>query len=131
MPTKVLFLCEHAAGKSLIAATYFHEAAVAAGLDVEISVAGTDPDGANMPDVVEALTAEGYDIGWSPRLVSVEDVSASDHVISIGCDPSEIPGGTAITEWDVPMLSEDLPGSMSAIRRKVFGLVRDLEGSQI
>ncbi|MGI8658830.1 MAG: hypothetical protein ACR2K4_08735 [Candidatus Limnocylindria bacterium] len=34
MTTTVLFLCPHAAGKSLLAATYFRAAAVRSGLDV-------------------------------------------------------------------------------------------------
>jgi hypothetical protein len=69
MTTNVLFSCPHAAGKSLVAATYFRAAAARRELDVQIAVAGLDPDPQNMPNVVAALEAQGYGIGWSPKLI--------------------------------------------------------------
>lgn len=125
-PTRVLFMCPHAAGKSLFAATYFRAAAARVGLDAEIDVAGPDPDAANMPNVVAALEAQGFEIGWNPRRVLPGDTAVADHVISVGCDPATIPASTSMHEWDVPMLSEDFDGSMRAIHARAEALAVDL-----
>lgn len=126
MPTKILFLCPHSAGKSLAAATYFRAAARRAGLEVDIAVAGPEPDEANMPTVVDALTEQGYRIDWSPRLVTEPDTNAATHLISIGCDHDAIPTDRQIVEWDVPLISEDLPGSLQAIYAECEALATQL-----
>ncbi|MEO5985549.1 MAG: hypothetical protein ABIW50_00695 [Candidatus Limnocylindria bacterium] len=118
MTTTVLFLCPHAAGKSLIAATYFQAAVVRSGLDVLIDVAGPEPDEKNIPAVVAALEAQGYEVGWEPRLVTAHDADRADIIVSIGCDRSAIPTSQTVTEWQVPLLSEDLSGSMRAIHER-------------
>lgn len=130
MSTKILFMCPHSAGKSLAAATYFRSAAHRAGLDVDIMVAGPDPDTENMPTVVEALTAQGYEISWHPRLVSERDTSGADHLISIGCDHDAIPTASSIIEWDVPLISKDLPGSLQAIHQRCEALAVELAGGR-
>ncbi|HUG85674.1 MAG TPA: hypothetical protein VMM13_14005, partial [Euzebya sp.] len=73
MTTRVLFMCPHAAGKSLLAATYVRAAARRAALDVTIAVAGPDPDAHNMPGVVAALRSQGYTIDWHPRRITPDD----------------------------------------------------------
>lgn len=115
MTINVLFMCPHSAGKSLMAATYFRAAAVRHGLDVSVSTAGPDPDEHNMPNVTAALIEQGYTIAWDPRLVTTKDTQEADLMISVGCDHDSIPTRDAITEWDVPLLSEDFEGSMTAI----------------
>lgn len=126
MPTTILFTCPHSAGKSLAAATYFRSAAMRAGLDVEIAVAGPEPDEVNMPPVVAALAAEGFRIDWQPRLITEHDTANADHVISIGCDLDSLPAGTEVTEWDVPLISHDLPGSLRAIHHRCEALADQL-----
>ncbi|MEM9132827.1 MAG: hypothetical protein AAF962_06280 [Actinomycetota bacterium] len=118
MTTNVLFLCPHSAGKSLAAATYLRSAAARAGIDVDIAVAGTDPDAVNMPTVVDALSAQGFRIDWQPRLVTEADTAAADHVVSIGCDHDAVPTTSPIVEWDVPLISIDLLGSLDAIHHR-------------
>lgn len=120
--TRVLFVCPHAAGKSLLAATYFRAAAARAGLDVDIDVAGPEPDPVNMPDVQAALEAQGFAIGWQPRLVTAEDTAMADMIVSIGCDLAAIPTDREVLEWDAPMLSEDFAGSLRAIHEHAQAL---------
>lgn len=115
MTTRVLFLCPHSAGKSLLAATYFRAAAARHGIDVAIDVAGPDPDETNMSNVVTALEQQGHAISWTPRLVTGADTDAADLVISVGCELESLPTSGPVTEWDVPMLSEDFAGSVQAI----------------
>lgn len=125
--TCVLFMCPHAAGKSLFAATYFRAAAARAGIDVEIDVAGPEPDPANMPNVEAALEDQGFTISWHPRLVTADDVAAAELIISVGCDHASIPTDQPITEWDVAMLSDDFEASMRAIHAHAEALVAEIE----
>ncbi len=118
MTTNVLFLCDHSAGKSLLAATYFRAAAARAGLDVAIDIAGPDPDEQPMPNVVAALESQGHTVSWNPRRVTEEDLSNADEVVSIGCSLDDLPldcRTSPIIEWDVPMLSQDFDGAVRSI----------------
>lgn len=126
MTNKVLFLCPHSAGKSLLAATYFRAAAARRGLDVTIDVAGPEPDPENIPRVVDALNRQGHAIGWTPRLVDQADTAAADVVVSIGCDRDAIPTTEPIREWDVPMLSEDFEAALQAIHERAEALALEL-----
>lgn len=129
MSINVLFMCPHSAGKSLAAATYFRAAAWRAGLDVEVTVAGPDPDEANMPHVVEALMAQGYTIDWTPQLITDREAAEADHLISIGCDHDTIPTDEPITEWDVPLITADPMGSLRSIHDHCERLARELQPS--
>ncbi len=124
--TKVLFMCPHSAGKSLAAATYFRAASSRLGLDVSIAVAGPEPDEVNMPPVVEALESQGFTIGWTPRLVDESDTSDAEILISIGCDHETIPGDREVAEWEVPLISQDLAGSLQAIHDNAEALAARL-----
>lgn len=127
--TKVLFMCPHSAGKSLLAATYFRAAAQRAGLDVAIDVAGPDPDAENIPRVQNALEAQGYTIGWQPKLVSAGDTESADVIVSVGCEPSDIPTTKSMTEWDVPMLMSDFDGAVRAIHAHAEALAQAMAES--
>lgn len=124
MTTRVLFLCPHSAGKSVFASTYFRSAVARLGVDAVASVAGTDPDDETMPNVRAAIEGQGFVVTDAPRVVTAADAGRADIVVSIGCEPGEIPADEVI-EWDVPMLSEDFAGSMNAI----FELAEALAGS--
>lgn len=129
MTTTVLFMCPHAAGKSLLAATYFRAAANRNGLDVAIKVAGPDPDAHNMVDVQSALEEQGYTIGWHPKLIEASDTETADVIVSIGCERAQIPTDKVMVEWETPMLSDDFAGSMAAIHSRAEALAVDLSNS--
>jgi len=40
----VIFVCEHGAAKSIIAATYLNKIAIEKGLNLQVFARGTDPD---------------------------------------------------------------------------------------
>ncbi len=126
MTTNVLFMCPHAAGKSLFAATYFRAAAGRAGLDVAISLAGPDPDDHNMVNVQAALEEQGYAINWNPKLVDQGDTDTADIIVSIGCEHGQIPTDKPIVDWTTPLLSEDFSGAMTAIHANAEALAAQL-----
>lgn len=126
MTTNVLFICPHAAGKSLLAATYFRAAAARRGLDVSIDLAGPDPDAVNMANVQASLEAQGFVIGWNPRLIDASDTDAADLIVSVGCPRSVIPGEHDVRMWEVPQLSDNFAGSVSAIHAHAEALAAEL-----
>ena len=126
MTTRVLFLCPHAAGKSVLAATYFTAAAARLGLDATADVAGPEPEADLGPRVRQALRDQGFIERWHPRLVNQHDVGAADTIINIGCDRSAIPTDKTVIEWDVPLLTDDFAGSMAALHALVEDLARTL-----
>jgi protein-tyrosine-phosphatase len=125
----VLFLCPHAAAKSVLAAAEFDRLAAERGLATRADAAGTEPDPATSPAVVAALAAEGVDVsGHQPRRVSQDELAAAWRVVSLGCDLDGIaPAGLAVERWDdVPPVSADLPTARAAIRARVARLVDEL-----
>ena len=126
MTTRILFLCPHSAGKSVLAATYFTAAAARIGLDAIADVAGPEPDDDLGPNVRRALRAQGFVEGWQPKLLSAQDVANADAIVNIGCDPSALPTGTRVIQWDVPLLDDDFQGAMTTIHSFAESLARDL-----
>jgi protein-tyrosine-phosphatase len=126
MTTKVLFLCPHSAGKSVLAATYFRAATRRLGVDAEASVAGTEPDREVMPNVSAALAAQGFVESWQPRLVTAAEIDAADVIVNIGCVHADLPTDRRVTDWDVPLLSENFVGSMAALHERAESLAREL-----
>lgn len=125
----ILFLCPHNAAKSLLAVANFDRLATARGLPFRPVSAGTEPAAAPSPAVVAILQAEGIDVaGYQPRHVTEEDMAGARRVISMGCNPHDLPPTTAlIEEWDdIPPASHDLETARVAMRRRLQILVDQL-----
>jgi len=124
----VLFMCPHGAAKSVLATAYFKKQARARGLDVDVKAVGTEPDPAVSPVVVQHLTANGYEVPVAkPQLVSPEDLTAADLVVSLGCDVAGRPVRGEVRRWDdIPSPSADFAGADAAIKQHVDRLVDEL-----
>ena len=84
---RVLFVCVHNAGRSVMAEALFNE--LAAGR-AQASSAGTIPGGAPHPVVVEAMREVGLDVaGHRGRLLTDDMVRSADRVITMGCAVDE------------------------------------------
>jgi arsenate reductase len=80
---RVLFVCVHNAGRSVMAEAFFNR--LAGGRAVAVS-AGTEPREAPHPEVVEAMREVGVDVsGHRGRLLTDEMVGSADRVITMGC----------------------------------------------
>src|SRR4051794_10079841 len=126
----VLFLCPHNAAKSLLAVAYFDRLAGERGLPFRAESAGTEPAEGPAPAVVAALQAEGVDVSdYHPRHVEPRDLAGAHHVISMGCDLTDLwLPAERIERWDdVPPVSQDLKTAYAAIRRHVETLVTNLD----
>jgi arsenate reductase len=94
----VLFVCVHNAGRSQMAAGYLRHLA---GDRVEVLSAGSEPKDQINPVAVEAMAEEGIDIaGNTPKILSDEQVQASDVVITMGCgDACKFYPGKRYEDW--------------------------------
>jgi arsenate reductase len=129
MRPTILFLCPHAAAKSVLAAAYCQRLARQRGLDVQITSAGTEPDATVSPSIVELLRAEGLDVAHhTPRRVTQEEIGAAFRVISLGCDVRHLaPPGTRVEHWDdVPAPSQQLERAREVIAAHVERFVEEL-----
>ena len=91
MATTIIFLCPHAAAKSVAAAAFLTREAGERGLSLQISTAGTHPDPDILPIVRARLEMEGLPVHEPPRKVTDEDLSAADMIVNIGCDHDDLP----------------------------------------
>jgi arsenate reductase (thioredoxin) len=133
MPQTLLFLCPHGAAKSVIAAAYCRRLVAQHGLDLDVTSAGTEPDAAAGPAVVELLRTEGLDVAYDrPQAVSRKALAAAFRVISMGCDVGDLaPPGTIVEHWnDVPSPSQDLIAARDRIAAHVEQLIVGLMGQQ-
>ena len=125
MPTTVLFVCVHNAGRSQMAAGYLR---ALGGDAVEVLSAGSAPGAAVNPVAVAAMAEEGIDIsGAIPTLLTTESVRESDVVITMGCgDACPFYPGKIYLDWKL----EDPAGkgveSVRPIRDEIKGLVENL-----
>ncbi|QRV01670.1 low molecular weight phosphatase family protein [Arcanobacterium phocisimile] len=99
-PVTVMFACRKNAGRSQIAA-----ALLAAKTDDRVRVlsAGTTPANELHPQTYETLAEIGLEpLGGSPTQLTVDNVSESDWVITMGCgETCPIFPGTHYEDWDV------------------------------
>ena len=122
---EVLFLCSHGGAKSVIAAAHFNGIAAERGLPfVATAAAAEDPYDAVPSPVADYLQREGFDVrAFRPHQVVPGEIRKAARIVTIGC---EVPD--AHDRWeDVPPASEDLEGSVAAIRRHVEALIEDLD----
>lgn len=129
----VLFVCVHNAGRSQIAAGFLTHLA---GDRIEVRSAGSLPADQINPAAVEAMKEVGIDIsGQTPKVLTPEDVQASDYVITMGCgDTCSIFPGKRYLDWQL----EDPAGKgveavrpiRDEIKTRVERLIAEIEAKQ-
>ena len=126
----VVFVCEHGAAKSVIAAAHFNRLASELKLPYRAVARGTNPDDAVAPAVQTRLAAEGLDVSaWKPKLVSDDDIKRAGQIVSLATDlPAQKPSAKPkLLEWnDIPPVSQDYTAARAAIVREVEALVKKL-----
>lgn len=121
----VLFVCVHNAGRSQMAAGYLQHFA---GDWVEVRSAGSAPADSINPAVVIAMKEEGIDLSAKrPKILSDEDVEASDVVITMGCgDVCPIYPGTRYLDWKLDDPAGQSIDAIRQIRDQIKSLVKEL-----
>jgi protein-tyrosine-phosphatase len=127
---KAVFVCEHGAAKSVIAAAYFNKLVAERGLKYHAVSRGTAPDPDFSSTTVAGLRADGFaPLAGAPTLLRMTDLESASFVVSFGPD---IKGGENLKriEWnDIPSPSADYGAARDAIRSRVEQLISHLSSA--
>jgi arsenate reductase (thioredoxin) len=127
--TRVLFVCLHNAGRSQMSEVLF---AGAADGQHEARSAGTTPAERVHPEVVEAMSELGVELGARvPRRLSREDAEWADVVVTMGCgDECPYLPGKRYLDWDLPdprgRSLDEVRATREEIGRRVEALLAEL-----
>ena len=125
----VLFVCEHGAAKSVIAAAYFNKLAKDPRLNYKATFRGVNPDPALNSVAEKGLRQDGIDTsGWKPARVTQRDVDEASLIVTLAC---ALPAGThvasKVTDWsEIPSPSQNYQRARDEIKKRVQKLVDDL-----
>ena len=124
----VVFVCEHGAAKSVIAATYFNKMAEESNLDLRAIARGTNPDERYSANTIAGFLADGLMVAeLVPRKLSAADVESAQRIITFCELPEEYRNKAGIEQWDgVPPVSEDYEKARDAIAEHLNQLMKEL-----
>ena len=124
----VVFVCEHGAAKSVIAATLFNKAAREASAPFRAIARGTDPDEEITPGAVAGLSAEGLRPDEvRPTALAQSDIDRAAHVVWFGDPPPEFGAAQSAEQWKgVPAFSDGYRGARESIGEHVDALLQRL-----
>ena len=121
----VMFVCVHNAGRSQMAQGFLQHLA---GDRVEVRSSGTMPADQVNPSAVEAMSELGIDISLAkPKVLTNEDVRASDYVITMGCgDACPFYPGKKYLDWKLDDPAGKGVEAVRPIRDQIKKLVEQL-----
>lgn len=126
----ILFVCEHGAARSTIAAAYFNKLAKEKNINYTAIFRGTNPDASLSDDTKKGLVMDGFDInGWHPQLVAQNDINSASVIITFDCTLAmEDDLEKLIYRWNgIPPISKDYLVAKNEIVDKVTTLIKKLE----
>ena len=126
---KIVFVCEHGAAKSVIAATYFNKLAKERNLDWEATCRGTNPDDVVGSKIKDGLTADNlYDPALSPQKLSLQDTTDVEKIILFTPLPKDFKTKIDVEDWsEIPNVDGAYPDRRDAIVKKINLLLDSLE----
>jgi hypothetical protein len=125
---KVLFVCQHGAAKSVIAARHFTALARDRGLNVEAVAAGVEPDEVIPLHVTAGLRSDGVDDhATAPQAVTRDLLAKAQVVVAFGCDLSAFTDDSRrIIQWNgVPAVSDGYDPARAAILQRLPAVLND------
>lgn len=124
----IVFVCEHGAAKSIVAAAHFNEIARQTGLGVHAIARGTYPEPALSENAVMGLLADGLrPTHPRPQKLEPADIVGARKVVAFCTLPQEYEQEQRIEHWDdVPPVSEGYEQARDAILVHVQRLVTSL-----
>ena len=126
----VMFVCVHNAGRSQMAQGFLQHFA---GDRIEVRSSGTMPGNQVNPSAVAAMAELGIDISSAkPKVLTNEDVMASDYVITMGCgDACPFYPGKIYLDWALQDPAgkgvEDVRPIRDEIKALVEGLIAEID----
>ena len=127
-PRTIVFVCEHGAAKSLIAAAYFNKLAEESGLELRAMARGTNPDNELSAKAIAGLQEDGLTPTESfPQKLSMEDLEFAQRIITFCELPKKYQQIRIMEQWDdVPPVSENYETARDAIRKQLEWLMKKL-----
>jgi len=121
----IVFVCEHGAAKSILAAAYFNQLARKMGLDLQAVARGTNPDNELSPQTVKGLSEDGLTpTETAPQKLTEADVQSAQRVIAFCELPTEYQGQAKIERWDdIPPVSENYEQARDAIVERIHQML--------
>src|SRR5688572_28353467 len=97
---KIIFVCEHGAGKSVIATSYFNKPAKERNLDYVAECRGTNPDSIVSLKTQEGLTKDNvYDSNTKPTKLQISDTTNAARIILFTTAPPGLNTKVKIENW--------------------------------
>ena len=127
---RIVFVCEHGAAKSVIAAAYFNKIAMERGLRDRAVYRGASPQAELSVATLKGLSEDGLTVPTSkPGPITADDVTSATHIFAIGCRlPTHAASSGKADSWDdVPEVSDGYAASRDAIKRHVERLIDQLQ----
>lgn len=123
----IIFVCEHGAAKSIIAATYFNKLAREKDLDVSAIARGTHPDSELSLKALTGLHKDGLvPIETVPQKLSISDLESAQRIVTFCELPEEYRNKTPMEAWDdIPPVSEDYERARDVILRRLNTLLEE------
>ena len=126
---QVVFVCEHGAAKSVVAAAYFNKIAAERGLPDRAIYRGASPQADLSVSALKGLREDGMTLpADKPSALSAADVTRATHIFAIGCSlPAHAKASGKAEDWsDVP--DDQGYGPMrDAIKKHVERLIDQLQ----
>jgi protein-tyrosine-phosphatase len=129
-PQTVLFVCEHGAAKSVVAAAHFNRLAADRGLPFRAVSRGTAPDATVPTRITEGLRKEQLSVpeGFTPTEVLATDVAGATRIVTFDVTLPTTPESAKLRHWDgLPAFSDGYDPASRAIVGQVEALIRELE----
>ena len=125
----IVFVCEHGAAKSLVAAAHFNRLAGERHLNLRAIARGTNPDQELAPTAVRGLQADGLVPGESaPKKISKADLVGAERVIAFCPLPDGYADRVGVEHWDdIPSVSEDYGRARDRLLERIGRLLEELK----
>jgi len=126
----ILFVCEHGAARSTIAAAYFNKLAKEKGLSYKAIFRGINPDTAISKDAEKGLIGDGFNVkDWRPKLLNQHDLNSASEIVALDCilNPKDSLSKRVYYWNGIPPISNDYQAARNYILQKITILVNELE----
>ena len=125
MTQLVVFVCEHGAAKSPVAAAWLNRLADEAGVPLRAIARGTDPEPELSPAALSGLEADGIAAeAEAPQLLDPDELRTAWRIVSFGPELTDIaPADAALETWDVPAVSDGYAAARDAIVGKLTEVI--------
>ena len=126
---RILFVCNHNAGRSQMAEAFFNRHAPE---DIRAESAGTDPAAHVWPEVVEVMREVDIDLaGARPTKLTLEMQLHADWAVTMGCGDACPYVPTTVEAWDLPDPAGRPIEEVRAIRDGIEARIIDMLAGRI